>query len=210
MLISPQRTLLLYIYVWQTATAWKAHCVSLSLSRMELIQETHCRLFILNSYVVDPVLHELEYSNVCRIDVCLEVILTLLFCSEVQAVSCFNASLLRRNAQKGYANGEYLSEEVVSQVRLCLRPNMPSIIAVYKNGHTLSLVQKTADALSLNRSGIVSNTCVASNRKYQTIIRRTNEISFFVQIKIHTKQSITFWKYFHPFKLMRGHSLGNL
>lgn len=98
MLISPQRTLLLYISVWQTAKAWKAHCGSLSLPGMELIQETHCRLSFLNSYVVDPVLHELEYSNVCRIDVCLEVILTLFFCAEVEAASCFNASLLHRNA----------------------------------------------------------------------------------------------------------------
>lgn len=136
------------------------------------------------------------------------------FCAEVEAASCFNASLLHRNAvvQKGYTNREHLREQVVSQVHLCLRPNMPGIIAVYKNGHTLWLLQKTADALSLNRSGIALNTYVASNSacKYQTIIRRANGISFFVQIKIHTKQSITFWKYFHPFKLMRGHSLGNL
>lgn len=72
--------------------------------------------------------------------------------------------------------------------------------------------REAAVALLWNYSGISQCSCVASNSscKYQTIIRPANGISFFAQIKIHAKQSITFWKYFDPFKPLRGRGSGNL
>lgn len=95
----------------------------------------------------------------------------------------------------------------------CRSANMPKRnCGTQKPTRSCHFGRKAAVALSWNYSGISQCTCVASNGscKYQTIIRPANGISFFAQIKIHAKQSITFWKYFDPFKPLRGHGSGNL
>lgn len=108
---------------------------------------------------------------------------------------------------------KHITSESTSAWCFCRSVNTPKRnCGAQKPTRSCHFGRKAAVALSWNYSGISQCTRVASNSscKYQTIIRPANGISFFAQIKIHAKQSITFWKYFDPFKPLRGRGSGNL